>query len=84
MRTSSTHIATHLFRLITGALALMALLGLSACSDVQIEWVNFVRFGGITYVAKSDRVGRLPTDVDRGPVFATVHFRLDGTVHDPH
>ena len=41
MRTSSTHISTHLFRLITGALALMALLGLSACSDVQIDWVNF-------------------------------------------
>jgi hypothetical protein len=84
MRTSSTHISTHLFSLITGALALMALLGLSACSDVQIDWVNFVRFGGITYVAKSDRVGRLPTDVDLGPVFATVHFRLDGNVHDPH
>jgi hypothetical protein len=87
MRTSSTHISTRVFSLLTGALALLALLGLSACSNVQnvqIDWANFVRFGGITYVATADRVGRLPTDADLGPVFATVHFRLNGNVHDPN
>lgn len=86
MRTSSKHIATRVFGLVTSALVLLASLGLSACSRVHdhIDWVDFVRFGGITYVATREPVGRLPTDADLGPVFATVHYRLEGNVDDPN
>jgi hypothetical protein len=80
MRTRSTHTSTHVCSLLTSALAL---LGLAACSNGQIDWVNVVRFGGITSVATPALVGRLPIDADRGPVFATVPFRLDGTMHAP-
>ena len=48
-----------------------------------IDWVNFVRLGGITYLSPGDRVGRQLTSNDLGPVFATVRFKLDGTIHDP-
>ena len=48
-----------------------------------IDWVNFVRFGGITYLAASTKPGRELKDSDLGPVFATVKFKLDGNEHDP-
>jgi hypothetical protein len=48
-----------------------------------IDWVNFVHLGGITYLPPGDRVGRQLTSNDLGPVFATVRFKLDGTIHDP-
>lgn len=74
--------------LVLGVL-LLSLLGLAACrgvaagSNVQIDWINFVQFGDIRYLATIHRIGRPPTDADRGPVFGTVKFRLDGNVHDP-
>jgi hypothetical protein len=51
--------------------------------NAEIDWVNFIRFGGITYIAASTRAGRSLTASDLGPVFATVTFRLQGNVHDP-
>ncbi len=74
---------------------LVALVGLASCgtqvagpsssgnSGSQIDWVNFARFGGITYVLPYERVGRGLTSSDLGPVYATVHFKLKGTIHDP-
>src|SRR6476661_3791764 len=48
-----------------------------------IDWVNFIRFGGITYLAVPTRPGRSLTERDFGPVFATVTFKLEGNVQDP-
>jgi hypothetical protein len=47
------------------------------------DWVNFVRFGGITYLAMNvDRVTPLEPD-DLGPEFAKVAFKYAGNVFDP-
>lgn len=51
---------------------------------VLIDWVDFVQFGGITYQAVSPRPGRALSANDLCPVFATVHFQLNGHVHEPH
>lgn len=50
---------------------------------VVIDWVNFIRFNGITYVAVSATTGRPLAESDLGPVFATVTFKLDGNVQNP-
>jgi hypothetical protein len=59
--------------------------GFGGCSlfqpNVVIDWVNFVRFGGITYLASFD-TGRALQPADLGARFAAVRFRLDGNVHD--
>lgn len=52
-------------------------------SNAVIDWVNFIKFGGITYVAVSSKPGRLLTTHDLGPVFTTVLFKLEGNVQDP-
>jgi hypothetical protein len=83
MRTNSTHVPLHWVSLIIGAMALLSPLGLSACSNVQIEWVNIVQFHGIQYVASTTTLGRAPVDADIGPVSATVQFKLADNVHDP-
>jgi hypothetical protein len=49
----------------------------------MIHWANFIRFGGITYIAASVRAGRSLTANDLGPVFATVTFKIQGNVHHP-
>jgi hypothetical protein len=49
----------------------------------MIHWANFIRFGGISYIAAPARAGRSLTASDLGPVFATVTFRLQGNVHTP-
>src|SRR5579883_1464800 len=70
----------------------LSIFGLSGCgtaaggfsgTNTVIDWVNFVRFGGITYVAVDTRPGRPLAKNDLGPVFAIVKFKLDGNVHDP-
>ncbi len=50
-------------------------------SNTSIDWVNFVRFNGITYLATP--AGRNLTQGELGPVFDTVKFRLQGQVSDP-
>lgn len=77
---------------------LLPLLGLVSCTspsprssspstqstpNIIIDWANFIRFGGITYIAAPARAGRSLTASDLGPVFATVTFRLQGNVHNP-
>lgn len=79
------------------ALVLVPSLVLAACASlsspngqpssnsqgVQIDWVDFIRFGGITYTIPPAGYGRALTASDLGPVFATVSFKLDGNVQDP-
>ena len=49
-----------------------------------IDWVNFIHFQGITYVAASERPGRALTENDLSSVFATVQFKLEGNIQDPN
>src|SRR5262245_44550049 len=81
----------------TFALVLVPSLVLAACAalsssngqsssnfqHVQIDWVDFIRFGGITYTRPPVGSGRALNASDLGPVFATIHFKLDGNVQDP-
>lgn len=67
---------------------LLSFFGLGSCTspntqNVAIDWVNFIRFGGITYLAAPAKPGRPLTERDLGPVFATVTFKLEGNVQNP-
>jgi hypothetical protein len=58
--------------------------GSSGGQNVKIDWVNFIRFNGITYLATSmSSQDGLPAS-QLGPVFNTVKFKLDGNVRDPN
>lgn len=73
-------------------LLLLTVVGLAGCGsqtggsgpsggqNVMIDWVNLIRFHGITYLATSNT---LPAS-QLGSVFDTVTFKLDGNVHDPN
>lgn len=69
------------------ALAALILVGVAGCGpfgrSVKIDWVNFVRFGGIEYLAQSVALGRAPSEADLGAVYEKVGFKLDGNVGDP-
>ena len=68
-----------------GVLVIALLMGCAGCglfqSAANIDWVNFVRFGGITYLA-SFNTGRELQSADLGPQFVAVRSRLEGNVHD--
>jgi len=70
-----------------GVVVLSLLVGFGGCSllrhDIVNDWVNFVRFGGISYAASVD-AGRELQPADLGAQFATVRFRLNGNVSDPN
>src|SRR5690242_1082967 len=72
--------------LLLTALVASLVVGFAGCSLLQptvvIDWVTFVGFGGITYLASID-AGRELQPANLGAQFATVRFRLDGNVHDP-
>ncbi len=55
----------------------------STTTTTIIDWVDFIRFQGITYLAVYSRVGRRLQESDLGPVFAAVRFKLSGNVNDP-
>src|SRR5688572_747280 len=52
-----------------------------------IDWINFIRFNGITYLANSDSIDQrnpvLPRDV-LGPEHDEVRFMVAGNVSDPN
>jgi hypothetical protein len=52
------------------------------CSNVQIDWVDFIQLGATQYVAGR---GAPPTlqEGDLGPVLAHVKFKVAGNVCDP-
>jgi len=49
----------------------------------SIDWVVFVRFGGVMYFAAYTHAGRAIAEGDLGARFDTVRFKLDGNVQDP-
>src|SRR5258708_22636495 len=68
-----------------GCVAFMLAVGLAACTrgaGVHIDYLNFVRFGGIEYVTPYTVVVRAPTADNLGPVYGKVGFKLDGNVDD--
>ncbi len=74
-------------------MVLLSLLGSVSCAPpapmppapaTQIDWVNFIRFGGITYLASTLHARRPLQASDLGPQFASVKFKLEGHVQDPH
>lgn len=48
-----------------------------------IDWVNFIYFGGITYVENFDNSAHPLTESDLGPQFGTVQFKYADNVHEP-
>ena len=54
----------------------------SGCTNVAIDWVDFVQVGSTQYVAGMDPPV-VVTDADLGAVFAHVKFKVDGNVCDP-
>ena len=71
--------------------AAMALLLVSACqlpgsvrgcSNVQVDWVDFIQVGTAQYIAGSGTPLTLQEN-DLGPVVARVKFRVAGNVCDP-
>jgi hypothetical protein len=52
-------------------------------ASVIIDWVDFVKFNGIMYVANIDsRASKQLVSADLGPQFATVQFKVDGNISD--
>lgn len=76
------------FALIAG----IALL-LTSCASINqlnqqpvtmIDWVNFIKFNGITYLAAQDETGRALEQADLGPEVAQVQLKLADNVTDPN
>src|SRR5258706_3491043 len=71
------------------ALVLVLSLVLAACASqpssigVQIVWVDFIRFAGITYTTSPVDAGHALNAGDLRSVFATVSFNLQGNVQVP-
>ena len=53
------------------------------CSNVQIDWVDFIQIGSTQYVAEPGRPTGLQ-ESDLGPVVARVKFKVAGNVCDPN
>lgn len=51
-----------------------------SCKNIAIDWVNFIKLDGITYLAEGYRGGREPVDEDLGPQYAKVTFGVAGNV----
>lgn len=76
-------------RLVAIVIVLIAVLGLSGCTltgtntNIIIDWVDFIKFDGITYLANRNETPPPLAANNLGRVFATVQFKLDGNVDDP-
>lgn len=53
------------------------------CSNVQIDWVDFIQIGSTQYVAEPGGPTGLQ-ESDLGPVVARVKFKVAGNVCDPN
>ena len=77
-------------RLVVATMTLIALAGCqlpgsahgAGCSNVQIDWVDFVQIGSTQYVAGPAPTAELK-EGDLGPVVTHVKFKVDGNVCDP-
>lgn len=71
------------------ALTLLVVTGCQAfgsrpgCSNVQIEWVDFIQVGSTQFVAGPGAPTSLQ-EADLGPVVAHVKFKVAGNVCDPN
>jgi hypothetical protein len=54
----------------------------AGCSNVAIDWVNFIQVGSTQYVAGADSTAQLK-ESDLGPVYAKVKFKVKDNVCDP-
>jgi hypothetical protein len=54
-----------------------------SCSNVQIDWVNFIQVGTTQYVAGQQSPTVLQ-ESDLGPVYTHVKFKVSGNVCDPN
>jgi hypothetical protein len=57
--------------------------GTGGASNVQIDWINFIKFNGITYSGYLLNQGRQLVESDLGPEFAKVAFKVSGNVNSP-
>lgn len=78
-------------------IGILIVFGLSNCTvpagspgsgggTVQIEWVDFIQFGGIHYLAQGMRGSSQPgliREEGLGTVYSTVKFKVAGNVSDP-
>jgi hypothetical protein len=55
-----------------------------SCSNVQIDWVNFIQIGSTQYVAGPTQSPAVLQETDLGPVYAHVKFKVSGNVCDPN
>src|SRR4030088_2758518 len=49
-----------------------------SCSNVQIDWVNFIQIGSTQYVAGPTQSPAVLQETDLGPVYAHVKFKVNG------
>ena len=56
----------------------------SGCSNVAIDWVDFINVGSTQYVAGITQAPATLQERDLGQVVAHVKFKVDGNVCDPH
>ena len=57
--------------------------GGSGCTNIQIDWVDFVEVGSTQFVAGAQSPATLQ-ETDLGAVVAHVKFKVDGNVCDPN
>ncbi|HEY3369089.1 MAG TPA: hypothetical protein VGK74_28870 [Symbiobacteriaceae bacterium] len=73
--------------ILVGLTAVLALAGVALWTlsrpRSMIDWMDFVRLDGITYVANHLDQGRPLTLADLGPHYGTVRFRVSDNVSDP-
>jgi hypothetical protein len=50
--------------------------------NAQIDWVDFIQVGSVQYLARPETASSV-RDVDLGPVYARVKFKVSGHVCDP-
>jgi hypothetical protein len=53
------------------------------CSNVQIDWVNFIQIGSTQYVAGAASAPVVLQEGDLGPVYTHVKFNVSANVCDP-
>jgi hypothetical protein len=91
MRSTSFLHFVHIGKVILLLCIILSCIGCSKPStihtSVAIDWVDFIKFNGIRYLAVSDTStikGASFTQSDLGPVFGKVKHKLEVTVHDPN
>ncbi|MEO7022057.1 MAG: hypothetical protein ABI234_18045 [Ktedonobacteraceae bacterium] len=84
MYTSLSKTQQTVFVLLLPLALLLGSCSTSTGTHTQIDWVDFIQFHGITYLAgMGQQIGRSLEQQDLGPVFAQVQFKLNDNVTDP-